>query len=91
MTDTVKLLIEIPVDTYTSVCNESMLPPDVSNVVKAIKHAQPLYNNATNGNAFMTLFPDTEVTEKNNGYEVYVGVGTAIQFFNHQWWNAKYR
>ena len=38
----VKLIIKIPEDTYNSVCNECMLPPDVENVVKAIKCAQPL-------------------------------------------------
>lgn len=44
----------------------------------------------TNGEVIKTMFPDVEVKEKNNGYEVYFGVGTAIQFFNHQWWNAPY-
>ena len=37
------------------------------------------------------MFPNVEVKEKNNGYEVYFGIGTAIQFFNHQWWNAQYK
>lgn len=36
------MLIRISENTYNSVCNECMLPPDVKNVVKAIKHAQPL-------------------------------------------------
>lgn len=45
----------------------------------------------TNGDVIKTMFPDVEVKEKNNGYEVYFGVGTAIQFFNHQWWNAPYK
>lgn len=44
----------------------------------------------TNGDMITAMFPNVEVKEKNNGYEVYLGVGTAIQFFNHQWWNAPY-
>ncbi len=46
--------------------------------------------NATNGDMIKALFPNVEVKEKNNGYEVYFGVGTAIQLFNNQWWNAPY-
>lgn len=45
----------------------------------------------TNGDMIKSMFPNVEVKEKNNGYEVYFGVGTAIQFFNHQWWNAPYK
>lgn len=45
----------------------------------------------TNGDVIKAVFPNVEVKEKNNGYEVYFGVGTAIQFFNHQWWNAPYK
>lgn len=47
--------------------------------------------NLTNGDVIKAMFPDVEVNEKNNGYKVYFGVGTAIQFFNHQWWNAPYK
>lgn len=46
---------------------------------------------ATNGDIIKALFPDIEVKEKNVGYEVYCGVGTAVQFFNHQWWNMPYK
>lgn len=45
----------------------------------------------TNGDVIKAMFPSVEVKEKNNGYEVYFGVGTAIQFFNHQWWNSPYK
>ena len=45
----------------------------------------------TNGDMIKATFPDVEVKEKNNGYEVYFGVGTAIQFFNRQWWNEPYK
>lgn len=45
----------------------------------------------TNGEVIKAMFPDVEVKEKNNGYEVYFGVGTAIQYFNHQWWNTPYK
>lgn len=45
----------------------------------------------TNGDMIKTMFPDVEVKEKNNGYEVYFGIGTAIQYFNYQWWNTSYK
>ena len=47
--------------------------------------------NLTNGDVIKAVFPNVEVKEKNNGYEVYFGVGTAIQFFNHRWWNSPYK
>lgn len=45
----------------------------------------------TNGDVIKAMFPDVDVKERNNGYEVYFGVGTAIQFFNCKWWNAPYK
>lgn len=47
--------------------------------------------NLTNGDMIKAMFPSVEVKEKNNGYEVYFGIGTAIQYFNYQWWNAPYK
>lgn len=47
--------------------------------------------NATNGDVIKVMFPLVEVKEKNNGYEVYFGIGTASQYFNYQWWNALYK
>ena len=60
-------------------------------IIKAYKNAIFIRKNATNGDVIKAMFPDVEVKEKNNGIEVYFGIGTAIQFFNHQWWNAKYK
>ena len=37
-----QIVIEIPEDTYKATCNENMLPPDVRNVVDAIKNGTPL-------------------------------------------------
>lgn len=37
-----QIVIDIPQDTYIATCNESMLPPDVRNVVNAIKNGTPL-------------------------------------------------
>jgi len=53
--------------------------------------AIPIPEGTTNADMIKAIFPDVKVKEKNNGYEVYFGVGTAIQFFNHQWWNAPYK
>lgn len=33
-----QIVIDIPEDTYIATCNKSMLPPDVKNVVNAIKN-----------------------------------------------------
>lgn len=38
----IELVIKIPKDTYKATCNENMLPPDVRNVVNAIKNGTPL-------------------------------------------------
>lgn len=37
-----KLIIDIPEDSYKATCDECMLPPDVRNVVQGIKNGKPL-------------------------------------------------
>ena len=37
-----KRIIDIPEETYKATCNGSMLPPDVDNVINAIKNSTPL-------------------------------------------------
>ncbi len=37
-----KFVIDIPEETYKATCNGNMLPPDVKNVVDAIKNSKPL-------------------------------------------------
>lgn len=37
-----QIVIDLPEDTYIATCNESMLPPDVKNVVNAIKYGIPV-------------------------------------------------
>lgn len=37
-----KLIIDIQEEAYKNTCNESMLPPDVTNVINAIKNGIPL-------------------------------------------------
>ena len=39
---TMKLVINIPETTYDATCKGNMLPPDVKNVVEAIKNGTPL-------------------------------------------------
>ena len=41
MTD-IELVIKIPEESYKATCNGCMLPPDVENVVNAIKNGTPL-------------------------------------------------
>ena len=38
----IELVITMPEDSYKATCSGSMLPPDVENVVNAIKHGVPL-------------------------------------------------
>ena len=38
----IKLVIKISEDSYKATCNGCMLPPDVKNVIKAIKTSTPL-------------------------------------------------
>lgn len=37
-----KIVIDIPEDSYKATCSGSMLPPDVKNVINAIKNGTPL-------------------------------------------------
>lgn len=60
-------------------------------IVRKYEEQEHFPKGATNGDAIKAMFPSVEVKEKNNGYEVYFGVGTSTQFFNHQWWNAPYK
>lgn len=80
-------------DTENVYSNGVLLIPTYR-VKQAIEHYyEPIEGNGTltNGDVIKAIFPSVEVKEKNNGYEVYFGVGTAIQFFNHQWWNSPYK
>lgn len=38
----IEIVIKIPEDSYKATCSSSMLPPDVKNVVNAIKNGTPL-------------------------------------------------
>ena len=38
----IELVIKIPEESYKATCNGCMLPPDVENVVNAIKNGKPL-------------------------------------------------
>lgn len=61
-------------------------------VVEDLPPVKPTFpKGTTNGDMIKAMFPNVEVTEKNNGYEVYFGIGTATQYFNYQWWNAPYK
>lgn len=86
---TKELLNEIENDYW----NEKADPIDMAEVFDLANKAleQTSFKGKTNGEVIKAMFPDVDVKEKNNGYEVYFGVGTAIQFFNHQWWNAPYK
>jgi len=92
-----KLLIELPEDVYISVCNESMLPPDVTNVLNAIKGGQPFFKNATNGDMIKAMLPVFDVKIEGSYVTCLVGEDKWIGFsldcieFSLDWWNAPYK
>ena len=77
-----KILIDITEDTYNSVCNESMLPPNVRNVIDGIKNGQLLPKDATNGDFVKFVFPSAVNSNSD-----------LVDVFNNakRWWNAPYR
>ena len=89
-----KLVITINDDLYDDYLKRGATLPKygtaIGSLYEALWNGVPLPEQATNGDMIKAMFPNVEVKEKNNGYEVYFGIGTAIQFFNHQWWNAPY-
>ena len=88
-----KLVIDIPDYTYEELrgCKGVITIGEAIVITQAIKNGTPLPQNPTNGDIIKAMFPNVEVKEKNNVYEIYFGVGTCIQHFNHQWWNAPYK
>jgi hypothetical protein len=66
---------------------------EVTDIIEKMPPVQaiPISEGATNGDMIKAMFPLVKVKEKNNGYEVYFGIGTSTQYFNHQWWNAPYK
>lgn len=45
-----QIMINISEDTYKATCNECMLPPDVENVVNAIKNGKIISEDMENNN-----------------------------------------
>lgn len=55
-----KIVIKIPEDSYEATCNGCMLPPDVENVVNAIKNGKPLKK----GHGRLIIEKDGEIHEE---------------------------
>ena len=87
-----KILIDITEDTYNSVCNESMLPQNVKNVIDGIKNGQLLTDNATNGDIVKTMFPEYEETRMYGavryGSKEYANLEFVV---DEDWWDSPYR
>lgn len=92
-----KVLINITEDTYNSVCNESMLPPNVRNVTDGIKNGQPLSTDLTNGDMIKAIFPNAtfmidEEKDEQGTKNLYVYTddfeGFAVDL---DWWNTPYK
>lgn len=56
-----QIVIDIPEDTYKATCNESMLPPDVKNVVDAITNGIPLPQEPRNTKCDRCPYGETRV------------------------------
>lgn len=55
-----KLIIDIPEDSYKATCDRCMLPPDVENVVQAIRNGTPLpkgHGKLKDADVLKTAFP----------------------------------
>ena len=87
----IQLVVEIDERLYKNIIDNDKDDEEFEAMDVAFCDAKPLPRDATNGDIIKAMFPDVEVKEKNNVYEIYFGVGTCIQFFNHQWWNAPYK
>lgn len=102
-----KLVINIPEEDYEMIKNTTFtentetifrqssedrkLTMMLFRLLDSVTDGKPLQEDATNGDIIKAMFPNVEVKEKNNGYEVYFGIGTCIQFFNYKWWNSPYK
>ena len=73
-----QIVIEISEDTYIVTCNESVLPPDVRNIVTAIKNGTPLPKrhgrliDAKDVGEYLTLADVPTIIEADKGYEAKV-------------------
>ena len=89
-----KVLIDIPQEIFKATqtyYSDFTTRLSMKTYTEIIANGTPIPEGATNGDMIKAMFPLVEVKEKNNGYEVYFGIGTATQYFNHQWWNAPYK
>lgn len=87
-----KILIDITEDTYISVCNESMLPSNVKNVVDGIKSGQ-LLTDLTNGDMIKAIFPNMEIIDDNITVKIRLDPtrSNTIITTNYNWLGAPYR
>lgn len=89
-----KILIDIPQEMFKATqtyYSDFTTRLSMKSCIDIIASGTPISDNATNGDVIKAMFPTIEIKEKNNCYEVYFGIGTASQYFNHQWWNAPYK
>lgn len=90
-----KIVIKISEDSYKATCNGCMLPPDVENVVNAIKNGTPLPRDATNGDIFKAMFSNLTIYENrdNKDYpyvDVIIGEHDST-CYPKNWWDEQYK
>lgn len=83
MSDTVKLIIELPTDKYLSV--KTNMINDF--IYDAVKHGIPL-DEMTNGEVIISLYPDFKYTIRNGRIITTIGVSSG---FDLEWWSALYK
>ena len=87
----IEIVIRISEDSYKATCSGSMLPPDVKNVVNAIKNGAPL----PKGHGYF-IVPENEnngdVIEEITGRKPFNdSSGSPHKKKKKKWWNAPYK
>ena len=90
LTETIERLKKMLSTQQPYLYNDETIFSAIDYLTRGITDATSIPDGATNGDALMAMFPLITVKEKNNGYDVYFGIGTDTQFFSHRWWNTPF-
>jgi hypothetical protein len=91
-----KVIIDIPKDTYEYylklVANDDVM----NNPEKIIVNGTPINNNATNGDMLKAMFPNQTIScsipiTDRNGAKFYRTTINGVTDFTEDWWNAPYK
>ena len=86
-----RVIIDIPKDSYKATICENMTPPDVKNVVVGIKNGIQIPDNATNGDVIKALFPSERDEHSMTPIHLMYDGLDFVKEFRREWWNAPYK